>query len=72
MILFMVTGQIPPILLLALGILIYLTVMDLWHEDDLPFLSKAWWVLLVFITNLLGYAGFRIWLATRRRGRQEA
>ena len=71
MILFLVTGQFPPILLLALVILCYLTVWDLWNED-LPFLIKAWWVLLVFISNLIGYAAFRVWLAVRRRDRQEA
>jgi hypothetical protein len=70
--LFVLTGQIPPILFLALLILCYLTAWDLWGEKDLPFLVKAWWVLLVFITNLVGYLAFRIWLASRRRGRQEA
>ena len=72
MLLFVLTGQIPPILFLGLLILCYLTAWDLWSERDLPFLVKAWWVLLVFITNLVGYAGFRIWLAARRRRRQEA
>jgi hypothetical protein len=69
--LFALTGQAPPILLLALAVLCYLTVWDLWNED-LPVMVKAWWVLLVFITNLIGYAAFRIWLAARRRGRQRA
>jgi hypothetical protein len=69
--LFLLTGQIPTILLLALVILCYLTAWDLWGEKDLPLLIKAWWVLLVFITNVVGYVGFRIWLATRRRSRQE-
>jgi len=69
--LFVLTGQAPPILILALVILCYLTVWDL-RSEDLPFLTKAWWVLLVFITNLVGYAGLRIWLAARRRDRQRA
>ena len=56
MLLFLLTGQIPTILLLALVILCYLTAWDLWGEKDLPFLIKAWWVLLVFITNVVGYA----------------
>ena len=72
MLLFVLTGQVPPILFVGLLILCYLTVWDLWSEDDLPFLIKAWWVLLVFITNLVGYLAFRIWLAARRRRRQEA
>jgi hypothetical protein len=64
--LFVLTGQVPPILFVGLLILCYLTAWDL------PFLIKAWWVLLVFITNLVGYLAFRIWLAARRRRRQEA
>jgi hypothetical protein len=65
-ILFLVIGQMPIILLLALVILCYLTAIELKHEDE-PFLVKAWWVLLVFLTNLVGYVPFRIWLAARRR-----
>jgi len=69
MILFVFTGQVPPILLIALLILVYLTGMELWRED-LPVLYKAWWVLLVLLTNLFGYAAFRIWLAFHRRRRE--
>lgn len=65
MILFVFTQQAPPILILALLIALYLTVWDLWNED-LPFLSKAWWVLLVFLTHVAGYLIFRIWIAARR------
>lgn len=72
MLLFVLTRDIPPILFVGLLILCYLTAWDLWSEKDLPFLIKAWWVLLVFITNVVGYAAFRIWLAARRRRRQEA
>ena len=72
MLLFVLTREIPAILFLGLLILCYLTAWDLWSEKDLPFLIKAWWVLLVFITNVVGYVGFRIWLAGRRRRRQEA
>ena len=68
MILFLIMGQMPVVLLVALLILCYLTAIELRPEDD-PVLIKAWWVLLVFLTNLLGYAAFRIWLAVRRRRR---
>lgn len=67
-ILFLVTGQVPFVLLAALLILCYLTAIELRHEDD-PVLIKAWWVLLVLLTNVIGYAAFRIWLAARRRRR---
>ena len=72
MILFFFTGQVPPILAVALLILVYLTGLELWHEDDLPFLWKAFWVLFVFLGHVFGYAVFRAWLALRRRGREPA
>ena len=68
MILFLVMGQMPIVLLLALLGLCYLTIIELRPEED-PVLIKAWWVLLVFLTNVVGYAAFRIWLAVRRRRR---
>ena len=66
--LFLLTQELPLILLVALLGLCYLTAIELIHEDD-PFMIKAWWVLLVFLTNVVGYAAFRIWLAARRRRR---
>jgi hypothetical protein len=66
MLLFVLTGQVPPILLVALGICIYLTVWDL-RNEDLEFTHKAWWVLLVLITHVLGYLVFRIWVGQRRQ-----
>jgi TctA family transporter len=65
MLLFVLTGQIPPILLVALVICLYLTVWDLWTEE-MEFQQKAWWVLLVLLTHVLGYLVFRVWLARRR------
>jgi hypothetical protein len=66
MIVFVLTAQAPPILVLTLLLLVYLTIWDLRPEDDLAFLHKAWWTLFVFLTHILGYAALRIWLATRR------
>jgi uncharacterized BrkB/YihY/UPF0761 family membrane protein len=71
-ILFVLTGQAPPILLITLLILAYLTGLELWREEDLPFLYKAWWVLLVLLLNVVGFAAFWIWLTVRRRRRREA
>jgi uncharacterized BrkB/YihY/UPF0761 family membrane protein len=71
-IVFVLTGQAPPILLITLVILAYLTGLELWREEDLPFLYKAWWVLLVLLLNVVGFAAFWIWLTVRRRGRREA
>jgi len=70
MVVFVITQQLPPILVIALGIVIYLTVLELWNEDDLQFLWKAFWVLFVFLGHVLGYGIFRAWLALHRRGRR--
>ena len=71
-IVFVLTGQAPPILLITLLILAYLTGLELWREEDLAFLYKAWWVLLVLLLNVVGFAAFWIWLTVRRRRRREA
>jgi hypothetical protein len=68
MIVFVLTQQVPPVLVVALGIVVYLTVLELWHEDELEFLWKAFWVLFVFLGHIFGYAIFKAWLALHRRG----
>jgi hypothetical protein len=72
MILFVLTGQAPPVLVLTLVVMCYLAGYELWKERELPFLWKAWWVLFVFLTNVVGLAVFWIWLTTRRRRHSHA
>jgi hypothetical protein len=72
MILFVLTGAAPPILVLTLIVMCYLAGYELSKEKDLPFLWKAWWVLFVFLTNIVGLGIFWIWLATRRRRHRHA
>jgi uncharacterized BrkB/YihY/UPF0761 family membrane protein len=69
MALFVLTGAAPPILVVTLLIMAYLTGSELWKEEDLPFLWKAWWVLFVLLLNVLGFAVFWIWLLYRRHRR---
>jgi hypothetical protein len=69
LVIFVLTQQVPPILAIALGIVVYLTVIELLDEDDLQLLWKAFWVLFVFLGHVLGYGIFRAWLALHRRGR---
>ena len=67
MILFVLTGAAPPILILTLLAMCYLTGYELWKEgEEVAFLFKAWWVLLVFLLNVVGFGIFWIWLAVRR------
>ena len=72
MVVFVFTQQVPPILAVALLILVYLTGLELWHEDELQFLWKAFWVLFVFLGHVFGYGILRAWLALHRRGSKAA
>ena len=66
MLLFVLIGHMPWILLLSLVGLLYLTWLDLREEPVEP-MVKLFWGSLVLLTNILGYAALRIWLAIRRR-----
>ena len=63
---FVILGHTPLVLLVCLLGLLYLTWLDLRGEELEPQV-KLWWFLLVFLTNVLGYAALRIWLTVRRR-----
>jgi hypothetical protein len=67
MVLFLITGAAPPILVVTLLIMAYLTGYELWKEDDLPLLWKAWWILFVLLLNVIGFGIFYAWLLYRRR-----
>ncbi len=69
MVLFLLTGAAPPILVVTLLIMCYLTWYELRKETELPFLWKAWWILLVLLMNVLGFAAFWAWLLIRRNRR---
>jgi hypothetical protein len=66
MVLFLILGYIPLLLLVCLVGLLYLTWVELRHEELEP-LVKLWWFLLVLITHVFGYLALRIWLVVRRR-----
>jgi hypothetical protein len=63
---FVILGHTPLVLLVCLLGLLYLTWIDL-REEPLEAQVKLWWYLLVFLTNVVGYAALRIWLSVRRR-----
>jgi len=69
-IVFVLTQTVAPIILLALAVVLYLTVIDLRQEEDLEFTIKVWWFLLVLLLHVPGYLVFRVWLAVRRNRRQ--
>ena len=72
MILFILTGAAPPILVVTLVIMCYLAGYELRKEVQLQFLWKAWWVLLVFLLNVVGFAIFWAWLWGYRHRTRDA
>lgn len=66
MLLFVIIGHAPWILVVSLVGLLYITWLDLREEPVEP-IVKLWWGSLVLLTNVVGYAALRIWLAVRRR-----
>lgn len=66
MLLFVLTGQAPPVLVVTQLIMCYLAGYEMWKEKELQFLYKAWWVLFVFLLNIVGFGIFWVWLAIRR------
>ncbi len=71
MILFVLTGNAPPIMLLVLALALYLVVIDIKDEPGLAFLHKAWWFMFVVLTHVPGYLIFRVWIAVRRHRRRD-
>jgi hypothetical protein len=63
---FLVLGYTPWILLLALGIALWLTVIEL-LELRPHFVWWFWWLLLVFLTHFVGYLGLRVYSFVRQR-----
>jgi hypothetical protein len=69
--LFLLTGNAPPIMILVLIVTLYLVVMDIKDEPGLAFLHKAWWFMFVVLTHVPGYLIFRGWIAVRRHRRRD-
>ena len=66
MLVFLVLGFTPWVLLLALALALYLTVVEL-RELHLHYAWWIWWLLLVFITHFVGYLFLRAYSLYRRR-----
>jgi hypothetical protein len=69
--LFLLTENAPPIMILVLVVALYLVVWDIKDEPGLAFLHKAWWFVFVLITHVPGYLIFRVWIAVRRHRRRD-
>lgn len=62
---FLLLGWTPIPVLLALGLALYLTVVEL-RELREHWLWWAWWLLLVFMTHFVGYLILRTYAVYRR------
>ena len=69
MLLFFLTGSVPPIMVLVLLVALYLVWIDVKDEPGLAFLQMAWCFLFVILTHVPGYLFFRVGIAVRRHRR---
>ncbi len=65
MLVFLLLGYSPPLLLLTLAIVLYLTVIEL-REIRPNYGWWIWWLLLVFMTHFVGYIVLRVYAVVRR------
>ena len=65
---FFLLDQVPDVLWLSLLALVYLSWVEVRAEPITP-QWKLWWCLLVFLLNVPGYVGLRVWTAVQRRRR---
>ncbi len=73
MLVLLLLQQAPLILILALAIAMYLTVIELREMEPRPhFLWWAWWLILVFLTHFVGYLILRVYAVVRRRQQARA
>ena len=70
MIVFLILGHVPWVLLLAQLGMVYLAWIEVREEPETSFEIKLWWVLLVLLLNVVGFAIMWAWLTARRRRRR--
>lgn len=58
-------GFAPPLMLLTLALVLYLTVIEL-REMQVHYLWWFWWLLFVFMTHFVGYLILRIYVVVQR------
>lgn len=65
MLIFLLLGEAPWLLVLTLAVVMYLTVVEL-RGMDLHYAWWIWWLLLVFMTNFIGYLFLRAYRVYQR------
>ncbi len=66
MLLFVAVQRAPLFLCVLLAIMVYLAFIEV-RNADMTFQAKAWWILLVFLTNFPGLIVLRLYTLVRRR-----
>ena len=72
MILFVIFQRAPIPLIVLLGIMVYLAVIEVRGQDGMSLQGKAWWVMLVLLTNFPGLIALRVYTLLRARRRTAA
>ncbi len=58
---FLIFQQAPTLLIVLLGVIVWLAVVEVRGQQEMPLLQKVWWVLFVLLTNFVGLIILRVY-----------
>ncbi len=67
MILFVIFQRAPILLIVLLAVIVWLAIIEVRGQQEMPLLQKVWWVLFVLLTNFVGLIILRIYTYEKRR-----
>ncbi len=67
MILFVIFQRAPTLLIVLLAVIVWLAIIEVRGQQEMPLLQKVWWVLFVLLTNFVGLIILRIYTYEKRR-----
>lgn len=67
MLLFVIFQKAPPLLVVVLAVIVWLAIVEVRGQQEMPLLQKVWWVLFVLLTNFIGLVILRIYTYSKAR-----
>ncbi len=68
MLFFVIFQQAPTLLIVVLAVIVWLAIIEVRGQKDMPLLQQVWWVLFVALLNFVGLIILRVYTYRRARG----
>ena len=65
--LFVIFQRAPTLLIVLLAVIVWLAIIEVRGQKEMPLLQKVWWVLFVLLTNFIGLIVLRIYTHQKSR-----